>query len=175
MTAQNSPLALPLLYPPAPATQHHQFVLLLHHPGCCHHLTCLNEALSVTALKCDSFINKVTFPMQHHYFSNSECAEEPCIIFTHSLLNLPVLLTLAVIFLSSQDAEVTASQFWKYWSLTVDSARRMDLSGGTDPTSICYRGFCIVTPLQYTVPWKPGHTQGRLASLHLSVDGTGEI
>lgn len=28
----------------------------------------LNEALSVTALKCDSLINKVSFPAQHYYF-----------------------------------------------------------------------------------------------------------
>lgn len=106
------------------------FVLLLCHPGLHHRLTCLNEALSVTALKNDSFINKVSFPVQRY------C---PGIHFTYSLLNFPVLLTLAVIFLSSQDPEVTASKFWRYWLLTVDSGRQMDLSGDTDSTSICQR------------------------------------
>lgn len=117
MTAQNCPLALEaalLLLLPA-STQRHQLVLLLCRPGCRHRLTCLNEALSVTAFKSDTFINKVGFFLRRYYLKNKtkqkQSAEKPWIVFTFSLLNFPVLLTLAVIFLLSQDPEVPAHEF----------------------------------------------------------------
>lgn len=31
-------------------------------------MTCLNEVLSITVVKCDSLINKVSFPRDSHYF-----------------------------------------------------------------------------------------------------------
>lgn len=69
VTAQNKPPSVSIRCSPSVPPHHlHQFVLLLCHPGCCPRLTCLNEALSVTTLKSDSFINKISFPVQHYYF-----------------------------------------------------------------------------------------------------------
>lgn len=82
--------------------------------------------ISHGAQTCDSFINKVNFPTWRYYFRIREIGGG-WLGFggrggasTYLLSNFTVLLTLVVIFLSSQDPEVTASQLQKYWSLTVD-------------------------------------------------------
>lgn len=41
---------------------------LLYHSGCCHCMTCVNELLSITAVRYDSLINRVRFPRDSHYF-----------------------------------------------------------------------------------------------------------
>lgn len=107
VTAQNSPLAsdplplFPSLYPPS-SSPHLCFF-------CCRRLMGLNEALSVTALKCDSLINKASFPAQHYYFRIRGLGGmgdrgmwgwggSPRVMFTNPCLNFSVLLTLVVIF-----------------------------------------------------------------------------
>lgn len=38
----------------------------LYHSNCCHFMTCLNEALSITVVRCDSLINGVSFYQKMH-------------------------------------------------------------------------------------------------------------
>lgn len=48
----------------------------LYHSNCCHFMTCLNEALSITVVRCDSLINGGKFlPKNAHYLETRRGSE----------------------------------------------------------------------------------------------------